>query len=141
MSDRTMPSWQATPREYAYDSAEHTPAHGYLLPAVVEILGRRLTGADRRVFDLGCGNGSVASALASRGYDVTGVDPSEQGIAQANAAVDACTAGQSTVLDEIIVRPGVHQVDLASGAGEDLAVTCDLDVRGPVRIRGASPRY
>lgn len=38
----------------------------------------------RRVFELGCGNGSVAHELRQRGFDVTGVDPSKQGIAQAN---------------------------------------------------------
>lgn len=58
--------------------------------------------------------------------------------ANANAVVDACPAGQSTVRDTILVKPGVHQVSLVSGAGEDLAVTGDLDVRGSVWIRGAS---
>ena len=33
------------------------------------------------MFDLGCGNGSVAAALAARGYDMSGADPSEHGIA------------------------------------------------------------
>jgi 2-polyprenyl-6-hydroxyphenyl methylase/3-demethylubiquinone-9 3-methyltransferase len=39
-----------------------------------------------RIFDLGCGNGSVASVLATDGWDVTGVDPSLEGIAEANKA-------------------------------------------------------
>ena len=58
-----------------------------------------------------------------------------------NVAVDACPAGQSTVRDEILVVPGVHQINLASGQNEDLGVTGDLDLRGPVRIRGAAARY
>ena len=37
------------------------------------------------MFELGCGNGSVANALGAQGWDVTGVDPSAEGIAQANA--------------------------------------------------------
>ena len=61
--------------------------------------------------------------------------------ANGNVAVDACPAGQSGVRDAILVKPGVHQVSLVSGAGEDLAVTGDLDLRGPVWIRGASSRY
>lgn len=61
--------------------------------------------------------------------------------ANANAAVDACPAGQSTVRDEILVVPGVHRINLASGANEDLSVTGDLDLRGAVRIRGADARY
>jgi 2-polyprenyl-6-hydroxyphenyl methylase/3-demethylubiquinone-9 3-methyltransferase len=38
------------------------------------------------VFDLGCGNGAFTAELAGRGYDVTGVDPSEDGITQARNA-------------------------------------------------------
>lgn len=41
-------------------------------------------GAGLRLFDLGCGNGAVACLLADKGFNVTGVDPSIQGIQQAN---------------------------------------------------------
>lgn len=40
----------------------------------------------KKAFDLGCGNGSVANWLASKGYEIVGVDPSETGIAEANRA-------------------------------------------------------
>ncbi len=61
--------------------------------------------------------------------------------ANGNVAVDACPAGANGVRDEILVKPGVHSVSLVSGAGEDLGVTGDLDLRGPVRIRGAGAAY
>lgn len=61
--------------------------------------------------------------------------------ANENVAVDACPAGQGTVRDTILVRPGTHRVALSSGAAEDFAATGDLDLRGPVLIRGASSRY
>lgn len=61
--------------------------------------------------------------------------------ANANVAVDACPAGQGTARDVIVVRPGTHRVALSSGAGEELAATGDLDLRGSVLIRGASSRY
>ena len=55
--------------------------HEYLIPALLRELGTLDHAPDRaRVFDLGCGNGVVASILASRGYAVTGVDPSSSGI-------------------------------------------------------------
>jgi 2-polyprenyl-6-hydroxyphenyl methylase/3-demethylubiquinone-9 3-methyltransferase len=44
-----------------------------------------LAAACKRIFELGCGNGSVARELTLRGWDVTGVDPSVEGIAQARA--------------------------------------------------------
>lgn len=36
--------------------------------------------AGSKVFDLGCGNGTIAGLLHERGLDVTGVDPSPSGI-------------------------------------------------------------
>jgi 2-polyprenyl-6-hydroxyphenyl methylase/3-demethylubiquinone-9 3-methyltransferase len=72
---------------YRYRDGAHACAHGYLLPAVrAELAAFFAGGAAKRVFDLGCGNGSVAAALASDGYDICGVDPSTEGIAQARSA-------------------------------------------------------
>lgn len=45
-----------------------------------------MTNQNDRVFDLGCGNGAFARRLAGEGYEVTDVDPSVQGIAQARQA-------------------------------------------------------
>lgn len=73
---------------YRWSSAELTHSHGYLLPALLRELSAlhvNESGRGGRVFELGCGNGSVASVLAQQGWDVTGVDPSSEGIAQANA--------------------------------------------------------
>lgn len=70
---------------YRWDDADLTHAHGFLLPALLEEMQRFNTGlkGDRRLFELGCGNGSVANVLSHKGWDVTGVDPSVEGIAQA----------------------------------------------------------
>ena len=37
---------------------------------------------EKSVFDLGCGNGVTAQFLAEKGYGVTGVDPSVEGISR-----------------------------------------------------------
>lgn len=62
---------------YRWASAALTPSHDYLLPALLrEAAALRVNGAwGGRVFELGCGNGSVAGVLAQQGWDVTGVDP------------------------------------------------------------------
>lgn len=70
---------------YAYHSSQCGCAHGYILPRLSEEL-RRLVLEGSRVFDLGCGNGSVANWLAKQGYQVAGVDPSTTGIAEAKRA-------------------------------------------------------
>ncbi len=73
---------------YTYDDHTLNHSHTYLLPAVSSILERLRPAAhvESRVFELGCGNGSVAQYLTDRGWRVLGVDPSEQGIAQARRA-------------------------------------------------------
>ncbi len=48
--------------------------------------GQRAEGRGQRVFDLGCGNGALARYLKGLGHEVTGVDPSESGIAIARRA-------------------------------------------------------
>jgi 2-polyprenyl-3-methyl-5-hydroxy-6-metoxy-1,4-benzoquinol methylase len=68
---------------YRYDDNQLNASHDYLLPAVKAILANKLPSC-QRIFELGCGNGSVADALATLGIKATGVDASEEGIAQAH---------------------------------------------------------
>jgi 2-polyprenyl-3-methyl-5-hydroxy-6-metoxy-1,4-benzoquinol methylase len=66
---------------YRWNSAAPTCAHAYLWPAVRRLLAEGVVeGRARRVFDLGCGNGAAARALATEGWEVAGVDPSQEGI-------------------------------------------------------------
>lgn len=68
---------------YGYEDAELNDSHTYLLPALRAELAR--VPGEQRIFDLGCGNGSIAAAISEDGWDVTGVDVSAEGIAQAQA--------------------------------------------------------
>ena len=61
---------ETSPRGYAYHDALASHAHDYLLPAVVRILNG-LPGRPRRVFEVGCGNGYMASHLSALGFEVT----------------------------------------------------------------------
>lgn len=70
---------------YLYEDGELKHAHNILLPCLFNILDSlKLPEEKGRIFELGCGNGAVANELIKRGFDVVGVDPSKQGIAQAN---------------------------------------------------------
>jgi 2-polyprenyl-3-methyl-5-hydroxy-6-metoxy-1,4-benzoquinol methylase len=70
---------------YAYQDPELNASHDYLLPALLEELAALgLPRERKRLFELGCGNGSVAEVLTRQGYQITGVDASFQGIEQAN---------------------------------------------------------
>src|SRR4051812_49186819 len=83
---------------YAYATAETNPSHDYLLPEAKSILAQL---PSRRLFELGCGNGSVANALSQAGYDVTGVDASAQGIAFAKAAYPHLRLSLASVYDPL----------------------------------------
>lgn len=68
-------------KEHGYRSANQGWAYSYLFPRLLSML----EGTRGSIIDLGCGNGAVARALISEGYDAYGVDASESGIALANA--------------------------------------------------------
>lgn len=72
---------------YRWGDSELTCAHNYLLPAVMaemKCLKTSLGTGNARVFDLGCGNGSMANVYAGQGWEVEGVDPSVEGISEAS---------------------------------------------------------
>lgn len=95
--------------QYQYSNATDSCAHEYLWPNLVKIL-RTHAPPPKRVFDLGCGNGSVSSRLSGLGYQVTGVDPSESGIRQASAAYPDCDVYEASGYDDLAGRFGQFPV-------------------------------
>ena len=93
---------------YSYSDGECCHMHRLLLPALRRRLveSESLFYATRRLFDLGCGNGSVAAALATDGYEVSGVDPSTDGIAHANKAYPALRLEVGSGYDDLKNRFG-----------------------------------
>lgn len=67
-------------QDYGWVQAQ-TPAHTYLLPALLKSLGAR---RDRRILDIGCGSGFLTGKLLDLGFDVYGVDASISGINSAS---------------------------------------------------------
>ena len=72
-----------------------------------------LPAVERRLFELGCGNGSVANELAGRGWDVTGVDPSVEGIRQAQAAYPGLKLASGSAYDDLAAQYGQFPVLLS----------------------------
>jgi 2-polyprenyl-3-methyl-5-hydroxy-6-metoxy-1,4-benzoquinol methylase len=99
---------------YCYSDAQMNHSHGFLLPAVMSILEEQhLLGEQRRMIDLGCGNGSVANYLTQKGWDVTGVDPSEEGILQANKNYPYLKLSQGSASDDLSGKFGQFPVVLS----------------------------
>lgn len=90
---------------YSYRTAEGAHSDGYLWAAVEAILADHFRGRGR-VFDLGCGNGSFARRLQALGHDVSGVDPSEEGIARAREADPATTLERGSAYDALSEKFG-----------------------------------
>lgn len=61
---------------YGWRDTELTEANHLLIPEILKLLPERKA----RILDLGCGNGTLASALGKCGHDVVGVDASADGI-------------------------------------------------------------
>ena len=91
---------------FHFADAEANHSHAYLLPAVERLLEQATLHGDRRVFDLGCGNGSVAAHLADLGYDVTGVDPSDEGIHRARRAYPQLALSPGSAYDDLAEQYG-----------------------------------
>lgn len=94
-------------QDYDYHDAELSHSHAYLHPIVAGLLSRLPVGSNnRRVFELGCGNGSYANKIADMGFDVVGVDTSEQGILVANQNFPHLRIELGSAYDDLAGRYG-----------------------------------
>lgn len=99
---------------YRYEHAGLNHSHNYLLPTVFRLLDElNLPIKQRYLFELGCGNGSVAHELVQRGWDVIGVDPSTEGIAQANRNYPDLKLYAGSAYDDLSAQYGQFPVVLS----------------------------
>jgi 2-polyprenyl-3-methyl-5-hydroxy-6-metoxy-1,4-benzoquinol methylase len=77
-------------------------AHNFLLPAIE----RLIPGDVKKVLDIGCGNGFIASHLARKGYAVTGIDVSPDGVILANKAYPDLVFEVASAYDNLADRFG-----------------------------------
>jgi 2-polyprenyl-6-hydroxyphenyl methylase/3-demethylubiquinone-9 3-methyltransferase len=99
---------------YVYEQGSLNNSHSYLLPALIEIIeSLEQNHGERRLFELGCGNGSVANELTCRGWDLTGVDPSVEGIAKANQMHPDLKLHKGSAYDDLAAKYGRFPVVLS----------------------------
>ena len=94
---------------YRYRNALPSHAHAILLPAVrreLTALQGALPQARRRLFDLGCGNGSVGAVLHGDGRNLSGIDPSVEGIVAARGAYTFLEVEAGSPYDDFAGRFG-----------------------------------
>lgn len=90
----------------------NSQSHKIILPEVLRLLSE-LTTAAQSLFELGCGNGSVAHELSRHGWDITGVDPSEEGIKQARATYPDLKLRNGSAYDDLAGQYGQFPVVLS----------------------------
>jgi 2-polyprenyl-6-hydroxyphenyl methylase/3-demethylubiquinone-9 3-methyltransferase len=92
---------------YQYKNASLGGHHSYILPAVLKALESLNISKDRQfLFELGCGNGSVANFLTQRGWNITGVDPSSEGIMHANKSFPKIKLQKGSAYDDLSNKYG-----------------------------------
>src|SRR5262245_39540493 len=97
----------AESRTFHYESSEGCCTNEYLLPTVRNVLATVTWPAgEKRIFDLGCGNGAVANELSKIGYSITGVDPSEDGIRLAKATHPHLRLDLGSAYDDLAAKYG-----------------------------------
>ncbi len=64
-------------KEFCFRDDKLVHAHGYILKVIEHFL---VTKKNRVILDVGCGNGSLAIELINKGYNIFGIDASNQGI-------------------------------------------------------------
>lgn len=97
-------------REYGWSDEGGTCASPYIVRAVLARLPA--DGGGARLLDAGCGNGYLAGQLLRRGYDVTGVDLSDEGIAIARREHAAGRFEVLSVEQDVLGRLGVGPFDV-----------------------------
>ncbi|MCU0736737.1 MAG: class I SAM-dependent methyltransferase [Methylotetracoccus sp.] len=119
-----MTAHPATP-DYGYRSTESSCAHTVLWPALRSSLLSRCP-PPRRLLDFGCGSGVTANMLAAFGYEVSGIDISASGIAQARAAFPHVSFHVGSVYDDLLPVLGTFDVVISLEVIEHLYAPRDF---------------
>lgn len=103
--------------EYHYDSANETDAHKVLHPALVGIVREF---KPKRVFDLGCGNGTTANLLSGEVETVVGIDASVSAIRHANQAFPKLRIEIGSAYDDLAAKYGTYDMVISLEVVEHL---------------------
>ena len=91
--------------EYRYESSQAAWDNAYLWQAVEKILLSEKT-IEKRLFELGCGNGVSANAASKLGFDVVAVDTSESGVSAAVQSFPHIQFAVGSAYDDLAVQYG-----------------------------------
>jgi 2-polyprenyl-3-methyl-5-hydroxy-6-metoxy-1,4-benzoquinol methylase len=108
---------ESAANQYHYYHAQLSSQHAYLLPALDAIIKKI---EPERIFELGCGNGSVAAWLHNKKIKVCAIDASETGIEQAQAAFPEIQFAVASAYDDLPTKYGQFPMVLSLEVVEHL---------------------
>jgi 2-polyprenyl-3-methyl-5-hydroxy-6-metoxy-1,4-benzoquinol methylase len=104
-------------KEYAYHAATQGWAHGYLLDPVLHEVNRI---RPARVFEIGAGNGFVASRIAAMGVEVVAIEPSHSGVEIARQNFPTVQMHVGSAYDDLSSQYGTFPVVISLEVVEHL---------------------
>jgi 2-polyprenyl-6-hydroxyphenyl methylase/3-demethylubiquinone-9 3-methyltransferase len=106
--------------DYGWDSGEAEQSHDYLQPVVLSAMRAcaPIRATRPRVFDAGCGNGALLHKLQLSGYEVSGCDASESGVAQARKL-----CGEQVRVERLSVYENLSEM---FGSGWDVVISTEV---------------
>jgi len=95
--------------EYRYNSTDPTWSNQYLWEPLEKIVLSE--GAeDKRIFEVGCGNGATAGMLYKHGFNITAIDPSESGIKLAKSGFPHVNFVEGSAYDDLANKYGTFPI-------------------------------
>ncbi|MEY2927971.1 MAG: hypothetical protein RL367_2448 [Pseudomonadota bacterium] len=91
---------------FAWTGEGDPKGYDVLWNPLVKTLDTLPTSVPKRIFDLGSGNGITAELLSRHGWDVTGVEPSDDGLAIARKRAPQCRFEKGSAYDDLASRFG-----------------------------------
>jgi 2-polyprenyl-3-methyl-5-hydroxy-6-metoxy-1,4-benzoquinol methylase len=87
--------------EYIWSDSELANCHSFIIKPLLSILPspQKANGEKTKILDLGCGNGSLSNFLVTEGYEVVGIEESNQGVKQAQKNFPNCKFMQGSIYD------------------------------------------
>jgi 2-polyprenyl-3-methyl-5-hydroxy-6-metoxy-1,4-benzoquinol methylase len=101
--------------DYGYHESGLNDSHEYLLPKILEIINeaKHKKPGTLKIFEIGCGNGSIANELYKQGVSVSGIDGSASGIKLANENYPYLNLEVGSAYDNLETKYGKFPVVLS----------------------------
>jgi len=120
---------------YGWTDAVAPQSASFIDPVLLQELSKAAP-RSARVIELGSGNGALAQKLSTMGYQVTAIEPSSDGIAQATRAASPVRFVQASIYDDLSASLNeVFDVAISTEVIEHLTMPKELFARASTLLK------